>query len=302
MATDRLVWSSAAVAGGLVYVGDAGGTLYALDRASGAERWRYRAGRRIYSSPVPADGLLYVGNDDGAVYAIRGGAAALRRAVFWDSALVKANRIAAHAEIRDYLADRGYQVLDADGLARFLGERVADRAPSVVVFAMDHLPAAVAPAAADTVLFRRYLDAGGKAVWLGTPPLVWPKDVHTGDVAYDQVNRPAPKRLLGVDHARSNFDTYGCRVTDAGPPLGPVGLVGRELVGGYVGGKRGAGPRRARPGGRLGPALRRPGGYRVRPDQRLRRQRRAGAELCGDPGGSGVSAGRARRPIGREGR
>jgi hypothetical protein len=153
------------------------GSLYALDRASGAERLRYRAGRRIYSSPVPADGLLDVGNDDGAVYAIRGGAAALRRAVFWDSALVKANRIAAHAEIRGYLADRGYQVLDA----------------------------------------------GGKAVWLVTPPLVWPKDVHSGDVAYDQVNRPAPQRLLGVDHARSNFDTYGCRVTDAGRRWGLSG-------------------------------------------------------------------------------
>jgi outer membrane protein assembly factor BamB len=223
VATDRLVWSSAAVAGGLVYVGDAGGTLYALDRASGAERWRYRAGRRIYSSPVPSDGLLYVGNDDGAVYAIRGAAAPFRRAVFWDSALVKANRVAAHAEIRGYLADRGYLVLDAAGLARFLGERVADRAPSVVVFAMDHLPAAVAPVAADTVLFRRFLDAGGKAVWLGTPPLVWPKDVHTGDVAYDRVNRPAAQQLLGVDHTRSNFDTYGCRVTDAGRRWGLSG-------------------------------------------------------------------------------
>ncbi|MGH7513662.1 MAG: hypothetical protein ACREOQ_12150 [Gemmatimonadales bacterium] len=100
---------------------------------------------------------------------------------------------------------------------------MTDRAPSVVVFAMDHLWAAVAPAAADTVLCRRYLDAGGKAVWLGTPPLVWPKDVHTGDVAYDQVNRPAPQRLLGVDHARSNFDTYGCRVTDAGRRWGLSG-------------------------------------------------------------------------------
>ena len=221
--TERLVWSSPAIAGDFVYVGDASGTLYALDRATGAERWRYRSGRRIYSSPVLADGRLYVGNDDGAIYALRGSPVGLHRAVFWDSAYARANRLAAHAEIRGYLAERAYAVLDASALARFLTERVHDKAASVVVFAMDHLPATVAPAAADTVLFRRYLDAGGKVVWLGTPPLVWPKDVRTGDVEYIQVSRPAGARLLGVDHTRSNFDTYGVSATAAGRRWGVSG-------------------------------------------------------------------------------
>lgn len=221
--TERLVWSSPAVAGDFVYVGDASGTLYALDRATGTERWRYRSGRRIYSSPVLDGGLLYVGNDDGAVYALRGDSAGLRRAVFWDSTYGKANRLAGHTEIRTYLADRGYEVLDAGALARFLSERLGDRAPSVVVFAMDHLPATVAASAADTVLFRRYLDAGGKAVWLGTPPYVWPKDVRTGEVEYIQVNRAAGTRLLGVDHTRSNFDTYGVSATAAGRRWGVSG-------------------------------------------------------------------------------
>jgi hypothetical protein len=162
------VQSTPVVANGTVYVGSGDGHLYALDARAGAERWRYRSGRRIYSSPVLAGGLLYVGNDDGGIYALRGDSVGLRRAVFWDSAYARANRVASHAEIRGYLADRGYQVLDAAALARFLADRLGDRAPSVVVFAMDHLPATVAPIAADTVLFRRYLDAGGKAVWLGT--------------------------------------------------------------------------------------------------------------------------------------
>lgn len=223
VSTERLVWSSPAVAGDLVYVGDAGGTLYALDHATGAERWRYRTGRRIYSSPVPANGLLYLGNDDGAVYAIRGDRLGLRRAVFWDSTLARANRIGSHAEVRDYLAERGYEVLETPALVRFLGERIADRAPSVVVFAMDHLPGAVASVAADTVLFRRYLDAGGKAVWLGTPPMIWPKDLHTGDVEYIGVNRPATGKLLSVDHGSSNFDAYGVRATAAGRRWGVSG-------------------------------------------------------------------------------
>jgi len=217
VATERPVWSSPAIAGDMVYVGDGSGTVYAVDRASGRERWRHKAGRRIFSSPVIANGLLYVGNDDGGIYAIRGSEAALLRAVFWDSTLAKASRVVAHRELRDYLVERGYQLLDTRALAGFLANRVQDRSPSVVVFSMDHLPAAVAPAAADTVLFRRYLNAGGKVVWPGIPPLIWPRDPATGEgTDYIRIDRAGTARLLGVDHARSNFDNYGAVVTDAG--------------------------------------------------------------------------------------
>ena len=217
LATQRPVWSSPAVAGDMVYVGDGSGTVYAVDRASGRERWRHQAGRRIFSSPVIADGVLYVGNDDGGVYAIRGSDTPMLRAVFWDTTLVRASRVVTHRELRDYLAERGYEVLDSRALARFLTARVQDRSPSVVVFSMDHLPATVAPVAADTVLFRRYLDAGGKVVWPGIPPLIWPRDPATGDSPeYIRIDRSGAARLLGVDHARSNFDNYGAVVTDAG--------------------------------------------------------------------------------------
>jgi eukaryotic-like serine/threonine-protein kinase len=217
LATERPVWSSPAVVGDMVYVGDGSGTIYAVERATGRERWRYKTGRRIFSSPVIEDGLLYVGNDDGGVYAIRGADGPLRRAVFWDTVLVRASRVTAHRELRDYLAERGYEVLDGGGLQRFLSARLADRASSVVVFSMDHLPAAVAPVAADTVLFRRYLDAGGKVVWPGIPPLIWPRDPATGESPeYIRIDRAGTARLLGVDHARSNFDNYGAVVTESG--------------------------------------------------------------------------------------
>jgi eukaryotic-like serine/threonine-protein kinase len=217
LATERPVWSSPAVVGDMVYVGDGSGTIYAVERATGRERWRYKTGRRIFSSPVIEDGLLYVGNDDGGVYAIRGADGPLRRAVFWDTVLVRASRVTAHRELRNYLAERGYEVLDGGGLQRFLSARLADRAPSVVVFSMDHLPSAVAPVAADTVLFRRYLNAGGKVVWPGIPPLIWPRDPATGESPeYIRIDRAGTARLLGVDHARSNFDNYGAVVTESG--------------------------------------------------------------------------------------
>jgi outer membrane protein assembly factor BamB len=224
VATERPVWSSPSVAGPMVYVGDGSGTIYAVDRASGKERWRYKAGRRIFSSPVVHQGTLYAGNDDGGVYAVRAGVAPLRRAVFWDSSLVRASRVVTHVELRDYLAERGYEVLDGKALGRFLQERLRDRSPSVVVFSIDHLPPSVAPVAADTVLFRRYLDAGGKVVWPGIPPMIWPRDPRTGEgTDYIQIDRPGTSRLLGVDHARSNFDNYGAVVTAEGRRWGLSG-------------------------------------------------------------------------------
>jgi hypothetical protein len=215
--TERPVWSSPAIADDLVYVGDGSGTIYAFDRATGQERWRHKAGRRILSSPTIADGLLLIGNDDGSVYAIRDAPAPLHRAVFWDSAMVRATRLSTHMEMRDYLEARGYEVLSSDGLRRFMGRHAADRVPSVVVFAMDHVPASVASSGSDTVLFRRYLDAGGKVVWTGIPPLIWPRDPKTGDAGdYSHIDRESTRRLLGVDHARSNFDGYGATATAEG--------------------------------------------------------------------------------------
>lgn len=222
--TERPVWSSPAVAGALVYFGDGSGTIYALDRTSGIERWRHKSGRRILSSPLPADGMLYVGNDDGGVYALRAASSPLRRAVFWDSSLVRASRILVHQELRDYLQDRGYEVLDSDALRGFLAQRLRDQEPSVVVFAIDHLPATVAPVAADSVLFRRYLASGGKVVWPGIPPLIWPRDPKTGQSGeYKDIDRAATTRLLSVDHARGNFDGYGASVTPEGRRWGMAG-------------------------------------------------------------------------------
>ena len=57
-----MIWSSPAVSGGLVYVGSNDGYLYALDAASGTERWRFGDGR-VISSPAVSGGLVYVGSD-----------------------------------------------------------------------------------------------------------------------------------------------------------------------------------------------------------------------------------------------
>ncbi len=214
------VWASPAVDSALVYVGEGDGTMYALDKRTGKEAWRYRVGHRLFSSPLVHDGRLYFGSDDGGVYAVNAARAEpLRRAVFFDSAVI-ASAIVSSELLRGYLTRRGYEPLDTASLARFMSERVRDRAPSVVVFAMDYLPRSVAPVATDTVLFRRYLQARGKVVWVGTPPLLWPLP-DTGRRTLKGVTREATAKLLGVRHERGNFDLIGVsKVTPQGRQLG----------------------------------------------------------------------------------
>jgi outer membrane protein assembly factor BamB len=63
--------SSAAIAGGAVYVGVQGGALLALDLETGALRWSYETGSEIgESSPCVASGLVYVGDLGGTVHAV----------------------------------------------------------------------------------------------------------------------------------------------------------------------------------------------------------------------------------------
>ena len=214
------VWASPAVDSALVYVGEGDGTMYALDKTTGKEAWRYRVGHRLFSSPLVHDGRLYFGSDDGGVYAVNAARAEpLRRAVFFDSAVI-GSAIVSSAALHAYLTRRGYEALDTASLARFMSERVRDRAPSVIVFAMDHLPRSVAPMAADTVLFRRYLEARGKVVWVGTPPLLWPLP-DTGRRTLKGVTREATAKLLGVRHERGNFDLIGVsKVTAQAKQLG----------------------------------------------------------------------------------
>jgi len=140
-ATGGPVRSTPAVAGGAVYFGSGDGNLYALDAATGAERWQFRTGEQVHSSPVPADGAVYLGSDDGRLYALaaptgRGGRP-LHRAVFWDDDLKWDYFKKGGREVRDAFRDRGYQVLGGAALGPFLAARIADREPSVVVFASD---------------------------------------------------------------------------------------------------------------------------------------------------------------------
>ena len=219
---DVPVWSSPAVAGELVYFGDAAGRLHAVDRADGKEKWMFRTGAQIFSSPVVAGDLVIVGSTDGGVYALRtSNGAPVKRAVFFDSSYVKAATVRQPDVLARYFANRGYQTVDATALEQFLKDRIADHAASTIVFAVDQAPAAIVTTPLGASLLRRYLDAGGKVVWPGKPPLIFPMDLATGKYpSMTDMNWSAPNELLGVPHEAAIFDLRGVRATAAGTRLG----------------------------------------------------------------------------------
>jgi outer membrane protein assembly factor BamB len=217
MTTRGLVFSSPTVVGDLVYVGSGGGAIYALEAATGAVRWSFATDGDIHSSPVVADGRVYFGSDDGFMYALEAGDGPTPRlAVFWDDSLADQaiwGGQPGHRSATEYFERHGYEQLEAPGLAAFFEEGIRDGAPGVVVFGMDALPASVAAEPSDTTLLRRYLNAGGKVVWLGLPPLVVTRDeagVFTG------IDRDRPGALLGVDWSEWNTDKYHVTPTEDG--------------------------------------------------------------------------------------
>src|SRR6516225_4175990 len=77
--TGYYVYSSPAVANGVVYLGSYGpdNSVYALNAGTGALLWKYNTGSNVYSSPAVANGVVYVGSEDGNVYALNAGTGAL---------------------------------------------------------------------------------------------------------------------------------------------------------------------------------------------------------------------------------
>jgi outer membrane protein assembly factor BamB len=77
------VWSSPAVAGGIVYVGSDDKKVYALDALAGTVIWTKTTGDRVRSSASVTGGVVYIGSDDNKVYALD----ALTGSTIWTATL-----------------------------------------------------------------------------------------------------------------------------------------------------------------------------------------------------------------------
>jgi outer membrane protein assembly factor BamB len=81
---DSILMSSPTVAGGRVYVGSFGHTLFVFDRRGCGQRkcrplWTGATGGSIESTPTVSDGVVYVGSDDGNLYAFDAGGCGMKQ-------------------------------------------------------------------------------------------------------------------------------------------------------------------------------------------------------------------------------
>ncbi len=63
--------STAAVAGGLVFISDFSGFLHCLDAQTGKEAWNFDTLAAVWGSPLVADGKVYLGDEDGDVVVLQ---------------------------------------------------------------------------------------------------------------------------------------------------------------------------------------------------------------------------------------
>ena len=74
---NMIMFSSPAVADGVVYVGSYDSNVYALNATKGAFIWSYKTGYSVVSSPAVSNGVVYVGSEDDNVYALNASTGAL---------------------------------------------------------------------------------------------------------------------------------------------------------------------------------------------------------------------------------
>jgi eukaryotic-like serine/threonine-protein kinase len=220
------IFSSAAIAGDVAYVGCHDGSLFAFDAASGKQLWRFWIGAPITSSPVVRDGVVYAGADDGTVYALSGRPSIpsiQHRAVFFQD--VPPIWFRESARVRDYALSAGFEVLDGPKLAAFMRDRIADHELSVVLFAVDRVPAEVGADPSPDSLLARYIAGGGRVAWTGVAPYLVVFDATTGRPKGVDPARTAA--FLGVSLENAGHDDLPVRANAAGR--------GRGLAGWWVG-------------------------------------------------------------------
>jgi outer membrane protein assembly factor BamB len=214
--TGSHTYTRALILGDNTYWGSADGSVYCLNATDGKLQWRYNAGSDIYSSLIQDQGTLYFGTDDGRLVALAQEAQAARKAVYLPDGIPKGlNAFIVDPALEPYFAGKGYVRLSSSAaLQQWLASQTTSGSPSVVVFGYAQIPPALMGDDPAQGPLRKYLDAGGKVVWLSGIPNNYLFDEQGQFVS----NRPDTAEKL-LDTRFISFEdsgNYYARATQAG--------------------------------------------------------------------------------------
>ncbi|MCE9659818.1 MAG: PQQ-binding-like beta-propeller repeat protein [Burkholderiales bacterium] len=205
-ATGGAVFGSPAIAGSVLLVSDFSGALHAIDKTSGAALWRFPLGDRAFSSPVVAGRVVYAAADEGTLYALDVADDAgpppppPARYVYWEPKQAGDAfawfRNDVDVAIRGSFESAGYRRVDRAGLAELMSAQVDKGGRSVVVFAANRVPPALLAPGDASALLRRYLEAGGRIVFLGANPVGFKYEPDSGDLV--DFDPAGAARILGL--------------------------------------------------------------------------------------------------------
>lgn len=164
------VYTRPLVVGNSVYIGSADGKFYRINKQTGEKIWDYPVGQEIYSSPIHQDDTFYFGSDDGFFYALTEGPSPFKAVYHPDSIEDISRFLVVDPEITPFMIKNGYERLDSAGLFQFLKDRIIDKSPSVIVFALPLIPSNIIGEAPEKGMIRQYLESGGRILWMGDIP------------------------------------------------------------------------------------------------------------------------------------
>jgi len=219
-----------------LYIGSFNGKVYGFDKTNGTVAWKYQTGGSVLSSPVLEDGTLYIGSDNGYLYAFAEGKP--RHLAVYHPDINGQKELLASDKCTPYFEDLGYSRLDTAGLVNFMNEHIADKQPGTIVFAHMYLPKAVAGKTPAEGLLKKFMEAGGRVVWLGYYPNYW---LTNKDLRIVASNPQYAADLLEIDFdVHMDFGMYYSEATEEGLKWGVPASF--EALGSSIAGGRGIVP------------------------------------------------------------